>query len=132
MSESATPIVPKEEAKTVFDALFIYWKKVKNPARKQAISRLLLAAKQQEAEIEACRANRQLQRIYLEQKANINGNLLIAGLHDLEHKACQALCPALCHGTGTAKAEGWRWVLRQPWAKDFKAAPFEKRHHHGA
>ena len=132
MGESAAPLVGKEEASTVFDALFLHWKKVKNPAKKQAISRLLLAAKQKEAEIEACRANRQLQRIYLEQKANINGNLMIAGLHDLEHRACQVLCPALQHGTGTAKAEGWRWVIKQPWAKDFRAAPFEKRYPRGA
>lgn len=122
--------VGKEESQDVFDALYEHWKKVKNPATKQAISRILLAANQRQAEINHIRSQRFVMRLQLEQKANINGNLVTGELHELEYDACRFLCPAIRGGNGTAVREGWRWIMKQPWGKDFRAAPFEKRYHH--
>lgn len=121
--------VGKEEAQDVFQALYLHWKKVKNPAAKQMISRILLEAKLKRDEIDFMRARREASRLFQEQKATINGNLVTGELHLLEHEACKILCPAIRHGTGTAIREGWNWIMKQPWARDFRPAPFEKRHH---
>lgn len=123
-------IVPKEEHKDVFEVLFDKWKRVKNPAAKKKMGRILLQAKIKRKEIEYMRDQRHYQRLMNEQKGNINGNLVTGDLHALEYEACRLLCPALMHGDGVALKEGWRWIMRQSWGKEFRAAPFEKRHSH--
>lgn len=129
MAETAALAVGREDAQDVFQALYQHWRGVKNPARKHRLSKILLAAKAQRDEIDFIRERRRVARLFLEQKANIDGNFLTGELHLLEHEACKILCPALAHGTGTAQKEGWLWILKQPWGKDFRAAPFEKRYH---
>ena len=122
--------VGRESDQDVFQALYQHWKGVKNPAKRQMIAQVLLAAKLQRDEIDFIRDQRRTARLFLEQKANINGNFLTGELHMLEHEACKILCPALVHGKGPAQKEGWFWILKQPWGKDFAAAPFEKRYGH--
>ena len=113
----------------IFQALYEHWKKVRNPAKKHQISRILLESKAYAAEIEQMRRYRAEARQAAELRGEINGLPVLGELHILEYEACRILCPTLTLGRGTAKKEGWKWVKKQPWAKDLLAPPIEKRFH---
>lgn len=113
----------------IFQALYEHWKKVKNPAKKQAISRILLESKVYQADINKMRRARAELRAHAERRADLNGMPQLMELHVLEYEACRVLCPTLTIGRGSAKKAGWEWVKKQPWAKDLLAPPIEKRFH---
>ena len=111
----------------VFQELYQHWRKIKNPAKKQKISRLLLESKVREPEINQMRRYRAQMRSAAERRGDTNGMQALGELHVLEWEACRELCPMLKFGRGTAKAQGWKWVKKQSWAKDLLAPPIEKR-----
>ena len=113
----------------VFQALYEHWKKIKNPAKKQQVSKILLESKLYKDDIDAIRAERARLRTQAERAAGNNGMQQLGELHVLEYEACRVLCPTLTIGRGSAKKAGWAWVRKQPWAKDFMAPPIEKRFH---
>jgi membrane-bound lytic murein transglycosylase MltF len=113
----------------VFEALFEYWRRVKNPAAKQSISRLLLDAKAKQAEIDVLRAERAKLRATDTLRPELDGTLMTGAMHQLEVDACRMMCPDLRIGRGTAKERGWEWVLRQPWGRDLSAAPLGRQFH---
>lgn len=113
----------------VFEALFQHWRRVKNPAAKQAISRVLLAAKQKQAEVDILRVERAELRAQETMRPELDGTLITGAMHPLEVDACRIMCPDLRIGRGTAKEKGWEWVLKQPWGKDLSAAPLGRRYY---
>lgn len=111
----------------VFQALYQHWKKVKNPAKKRLLSKILFDSKVYAAEIEQMRRYRAEARQQAELRGDTNGLPTLGELHILEYEACRELCPTLKVGKGSAKSQGWKWVKKQPWAKDLLAPQIEKR-----
>lgn len=113
----------------VFEALFEHWRRVRNPAAKQRISRVLLAAKQKQAEIDVLRNERARLRASGTMRPELDGTLITGAMHPLEVDACRMMCPDLRIGRGSAKERGWEWVLRQDWGKDLSAAPLGRQYY---
>ena len=128
MGETPYLRVPSAEGDDVFHALYMHRRKLPDGPDKRACTLILAAAMQKAEEIDALRANRKKMREKLEQRNDINGNLVLFSIHEIEYDAIKALCPAITGGNGDAMREGWNWVLKQTWAKDFKAPKFEKRY----
>lgn len=113
----------------LFQAVYEHWRKVKNPAAKAAISRLLLDAKTHKAEIDQLRAVRARERATDTKRPDRNGTRMTGAMHMLELEACRVLCPALRVGRGSVKTKAWEWVMQQDWAQDLNTAPMAKRYH---
>ena len=88
---------------------------------------LVLAARAQRAEIDIVRAERDWIRKNTLRKSGINGALITLDLHPLEYEACLILCPELRLADNQSKKRAWRWILKQPWAEEFKASPMEQK-----
>lgn len=86
---------------------------------------LKLAAKAKASEIRLIKAERKNWRKML-RRNDTNGTLATFDLHPLEYEACKILCPDLTHADWQAKQKAWQWVLKQPWAQEFRASPFVK------
>lgn len=113
----------------VFQALYDHWRKVRNPARKARISRVLLASRAKRDEIDVLRRERARERRVETCRPELDGTRMTGAMHPLEHEACKLLCPSLEVGRGSVKTKGWEWVLKQPWAEDLKTAPLGRRYY---
>lgn len=113
----------------LFQELYQHWRRVKNPAAKASISRLLLDAKRHSTEINILRAERARERATDTKRPDVNGTRMTGAMHMLELEACRVLCPELRVGRGSVKTKAWEWVLKQPWAQDLNTAPMAKRFH---
>ena len=90
---------------------------------------LCLAAKHKNDEIQAVRQNREAMRRACLRDGSRNATTPTLDLHPLELEAVRFLCPESQIAHWGAKKETWAWVLKQPWAQEFKAPPFEKVRH---
>ena len=83
-------------------------------------------AKEQAGEIHMMRVARDVMRHNLQQRNDINGNLLTLDMHPMEYEACEYLCPLLKTADWQAQARAWRWILKQEWGQEFGAPQYEK------
>ena len=114
----------------IFDAVQDSTKKSANAKDFAARVALVLASKIQRAEIDQVRRERALIRNNTLRKSGINGALITLDLHPLEYQACELLCPELKLADNQAKKKAWQWILKQPWAQEFKASPLEHKTWH--
>ena len=110
----------------IFDAIQESTRRAKSAEDFADRSALVLAARSRRAEIDAVRREREWTRRNLRLKSGINGALLTLDLHPLEYRACELLCPELRLADNKAKKKAWQWILKQPWAQEFKATPAEQ------
>ena len=113
---------------SVFDEVAKLIKKQANVGEVTDAHMLLLAAKFRQHEIEDIRRNRYELKQKDTRRPDINMMTVVMEMHPLELEAIKLLCPALAVGNSKGKKEAWQWVLKQPWAEEFKPGPIEKRY----
>ena len=109
----------------IFQAVWDQAKRSNDKGRMVEAAALTLAANAKAQEIDLIKKERKTWRKML-RKSNTSGTLATFDLHPLEYEACRIMCPDLRHANWEAKQKAWQWILKQPWAKDFRASPFEK------
>lgn len=87
----------------------------------------LLAAGMLKDEIDEVRAHRESERRRDTRRGELGMMPMFGEMHMIEVEACRLLCPALRTGNSQAAPDGWRWIAKQSWADDLKAAPVQKR-----
>ena len=111
----------------VFTAVGDLAKKTSDPNLKTSALALLFAAERLADEINVVRAHRDSERRRDTRRGELGMMPVFGEMHMLEVEACRLLCPALRTGNSEAAPDGWRWIAKQPWADDLKAAPVQQR-----
>lgn len=90
-------------------------------------TRLRLAYKVYQPEIQHIRRHWKELREKMKAKALVEHNMLCRDLHPVEREILGFLVPELNSKDGHTKKKALQWILKQSWGEDFSPAPIQKQ-----